>query len=69
MFSELELEYKMAENLVDSHISVLSDLPAEIYQCRDLLKNPLIWANTELTDRITSRMTQAELLLCDLEQK
>lgn len=69
MFSELELEFMMAEKLVDSHISVLSDLTADIYQCRDLLRNPLIWADTELTDRILSRMTQAELLLCDKEQK
>ncbi len=68
MYSELELEYKMAEDLIESEISILSDLPKYIDQCTHLLKNPLIWANMELTDQINERRWEAVVLLCNKEE-
>lgn len=68
MYSELELEYKMAEDLVGSQISILSDLNEYIDQCTHLLKNPLIWANRELTDQINDRRWEAVVLLCEKEE-
>jgi hypothetical protein len=67
MFSELELEYKMALDLVDSEISRLNNLPAEVYQCRDLLKNQLVIGDTELTERITARMNSIMTILTSLD--
>jgi hypothetical protein len=68
MFSELEIEYKMAENLIESEISPLNDLSAELYQCKDLLRNPLIWGDEELLAAIESRIWQTELLIFEKEQ-
>jgi uncharacterized protein YjgD (DUF1641 family) len=67
MFSELELEYKMALDLVDSEISRLNNLPAEVYQCQDLLKNQLVIGDTELTERITARMNSIMNILTSLD--
>lgn len=69
MYTELETMYLEAERLAEAQISPLSDLSSYMTQCRDVLRNPLIWANMELTERIEGRIIEAEKLLCDIAAK
>ena len=65
MYTELETMYLEAERLVEAQISPLTDLSDYMGQCREMLRNPLIWANMELTERLEGRIIEAEKLLCD----
>jgi hypothetical protein len=65
MYTELETMYLEAERLVEAQISPLTDLSEYMTDCRHMLRNPLIWANMELTQRLEDRIIEAEKLLCD----
>lgn len=65
MYTEIETIYLEAKRLSEAQISPLTDLSDYMSQCREVLRNPLIWANMELTERLEGKIIEAEKLLCD----